>query len=88
MGTAGSARGTGNCSPTRAHDWLLYHAINRNDPYFAGPTRINKRHLMLDPVDWVDGWPTVRNGRGPSDRSQQAPQAVTACAWAGVRRFH
>ncbi|WP_019588598.1 family 43 glycosylhydrolase [Deinococcus apachensis] len=54
-------------------DWLFYHAIDRHDPYFQGQTQINKRHLMLDPVDWVGGWPTVRHGRGPSEGTQPAP---------------
>ncbi len=58
-------------------DWTIYHAIDRNDPYFSDPNplRINKRHAMLDPMDWIDGWPTVRGGRWASDRPQPSPAA-------------
>lgn len=58
-------------------DWMLYHAVDVNHPYFAnGWTR---RPVLMDAVDWVDGWPRVRNGAGPSDSAQQAP-IVTAGA--------
>lgn len=58
-------------------DWIVYHAIDRNDPYFADPNpdRINKRAALIDPLDWVDGWPTVRGGLWASDSSQPAPAA-------------
>ena len=55
-------------------DWLLYHAIARDDPYFAG-TAVTKRPPLLDPLDWADGWPVVRGGLGPSDTPQPAPAA-------------
>ena len=29
--------------------------------------------MLLDRLDWVDGWPAVRAGQGPSERSEQAP---------------
>ncbi|THF85440.1 arabinan endo-1,5-alpha-L-arabinosidase [Deinococcus sp. KSM4-11] len=60
-------------SDAAGRDWLLYHAIDQREPYFEQQTQISKRHLMLDPVDWVGGWPTVRNGHGPSDGPQPAP---------------
>ena len=56
-------------------DWIVYHAIDRNDPYFTGATGFTKRPVLLDPLDWVDGWPTVRAGRWASDRPQAAPAA-------------
>ena len=55
-------------------DWIAYHAIDRDRPL---PRRhrsgINERPMLLDRLDWVDGWPAVRAGQGPSERSQQAP---------------
>ena len=54
-------------------DWIAYHAIDRNDPYLDGTSGINERPMLLDRLDWVDGWPTVRAGQGPSERSEQAP---------------
>jgi len=53
-------------------DWLLYHAVDRTDPYFAGGAA-TKRPALLDRLDWIDGWPVVHGGSGPSDTPQQAP---------------
>jgi arabinan endo-1,5-alpha-L-arabinosidase len=56
-------------------DWFLYHAIDQNDPYFAGTADFTKRPALLDPLDWVDGWPTVRGGLWASDQTMPAPAA-------------
>jgi arabinan endo-1,5-alpha-L-arabinosidase len=56
-------------------DWFLYHAVDRNDPYFAGEVGFTKRPALLDALDWVDGWPTVRGGQWASDTPQHAPAA-------------
>lgn len=56
-------------------DWFLYHAIDRDDPYFAGAAGFTKRPALLDPLDWVDGWPTVRGGKWASTRAVAAPAA-------------
>jgi arabinan endo-1,5-alpha-L-arabinosidase len=55
--------------------WTFYHAVNRFDPYFEGAVGFTKRPLMLDPVDWVNGWPTVRGGYWISDNAQHGPAA-------------
>jgi arabinan endo-1,5-alpha-L-arabinosidase len=56
--------------------WIVYHAIPRNDPYFAGqPGGINHRPALIDPLDWDNGWPTTRGGRGPSDQVMPGPAA-------------
>jgi arabinan endo-1,5-alpha-L-arabinosidase len=53
-----------------------------NKPKFAnGWTR---RPAMIDPIDWIDGWPRVRNGAGPSDSAQPAPVVVVGGANAHV----
>ncbi|HVH86928.1 MAG TPA: family 43 glycosylhydrolase [Terriglobales bacterium] len=55
-------------------DWMLYHAVDLDKPFFAnGWTR---RPVMLDAIDWIDGWPRVRNQAGPSDNAQTAPVVV------------
>jgi arabinan endo-1,5-alpha-L-arabinosidase len=56
-------------------DWFVYHAIDRGDPYLAqpNPLNINKRPMLLDRLDWVLGWPSVRAGRWASDEPQPAP---------------
>jgi arabinan endo-1,5-alpha-L-arabinosidase len=47
-------------------DWILYHAMDRDDV-------TNVRFLLLDRIEWVDGWPVVNDGNGPSSESQDAP---------------
>lgn len=61
-------------------DWLVYHAIPQGDPDFGPVTGANgatlnltKRPLMIDRLDWIDGWPVVRAGAGPSAGAQPAP---------------
>ena len=54
-------------------DWIVYHAIDRADPYLNGTDGINERPMLTDRLDWVKGWPTVRAGRGPSTGRQQGP---------------
>ena len=56
-------------------DWLVYHAVDRTDPYFEGAVGFTKRPVLLDPLEWVDGWPSVRAGRWASDDKQFAPAA-------------
>ncbi|MDQ4070596.1 MAG: family 43 glycosylhydrolase, partial [Actinomycetota bacterium] len=54
-------------------DWFVYHAINRRDPYLDEPFDINERPMLLDRLDWINGWPTVRGGRWASANRQRAP---------------
>jgi arabinan endo-1,5-alpha-L-arabinosidase len=54
-------------------DWIIYHAIDRTDPYLDGTSGINERPMLLDRLDWVDGWPTVNAGEWASDGEQPGP---------------
>ena len=56
-------------------DWFVYHAVDRFDPYFEGEVGFTKRPVLLDPLEWVDGWPSVRAGLWASDSKQRAPAA-------------
>ncbi|WIB78713.1 family 43 glycosylhydrolase [Curtobacterium sp. MCPF17_002] len=56
-------------------DWIVYHAVDRKDPYYAGQATYTKRPVLIDPLDWVRGWPVVRGGAGPSDTVQPGPVA-------------
>ena len=70
--------GTGHSSAFRDASgrwWLAYHAVDRDDPYFAGRPGFTKRPALLDPLDWVDGWPSVRAGRWASDEPVPGPAA-------------
>jgi arabinan endo-1,5-alpha-L-arabinosidase len=58
--------------------WIVYHAIPRNNPYFpyADDTPgINHRPALIDPLDWQGGWPVTRGGHGPSDQLMPGPAA-------------
>jgi arabinan endo-1,5-alpha-L-arabinosidase len=55
--------------------WTTYHAVDRDDPFFANAGNFTKRPLLLDPIDWVDGWPQVRAGLWASDEPMPAPAA-------------
>jgi arabinan endo-1,5-alpha-L-arabinosidase len=48
-------------------DWIVYHSMIRGD--FT-----NYRYLFIDPVEWIDGWPVVNGGTGPSASSDSAPE--------------
>ena len=54
-------------------DWILYHAIDREDPWLAEPGGVNRRPTLMDRLDWVDGWPVTRAGAGPSEGPQPGP---------------
>ncbi len=55
--------------------WTIYHAVDQRDPFYAFQTGFTKRPALLDPVDWIGGWPTVNGGAGASDGTQPAPAA-------------
>lgn len=54
-------------------DWFVYHAIDRRDPYLDEPYGVNERPMLLDRLDWIDGWPAVRGGAGPSEDAEASP---------------
>lgn len=58
-------------------DHLVYHAIDRHKPWLDEPFGVNRRPMLVDPVDWIDGWPRVNAGSGPSDQPMQAPVTAT-----------
>lgn len=55
--------------------WTIYHAVDQQDPFYDFAVGFTKRPALLDAVDWVDGWPTVNGGSGPSVDKQAAPAA-------------
>ncbi|HLL19239.1 MAG TPA: hypothetical protein VK439_10675, partial [Rubrivivax sp.] len=50
-------------------------AIDRNQATWTEST-LSRRPLLLDRLDWVDGWPQVAGG--PSDTPRRAPALLTA----------
>lgn len=68
--------GTGHnavVSDPSGQDWFVYHAIDRNVPYLDEPFGINRRPMLVDRLDWIGGWPTVRAGAWASDGPQPGP---------------
>lgn len=54
-------------------DWLVYHAIDRRDPFLEEPFGVNQRPMLMDRLDWIAGWPTVRGGHWASEGRVAAP---------------
>lgn len=62
-------------------DWAFYHAIDRFDPALRrAPDAdnpqgliINQRPMLMDRLDWINGWPTVRADYWASADLQRAP---------------
>ena len=54
-------------------DFIAYHALDRTNPWLTSTFGINRRPMLIDRLDWVDGWPRTRAGAGPSDTPQPAP---------------
>lgn len=49
-------------SDSAGTDWLFYHAVSVANP--------DGRVLMLDKINWIDGWPSVE-GNSPSVKSEK-----------------
>ncbi|MFC7406747.1 family 43 glycosylhydrolase [Georgenia alba] len=59
-------------------DWMVYHGIDRGRPWLEEPFGVNRRPTLIDPIDWIDGWPRVRAGAGPSAGPQVPPVTESA----------
>jgi arabinan endo-1,5-alpha-L-arabinosidase len=59
-------------------DYIFYSGVSTNQQYLPNVTGYTARQLMMDPLDWVNGWPVVRNGTGDSDQPQPVPAAQPA----------
>ena len=68
--------GTGHSSivtDLSGQQWLVYHAVDRNAPFVTGTNGWLLRPMLLDRLDWIDGWPVVSAGAGASETSRAAP---------------
>jgi arabinan endo-1,5-alpha-L-arabinosidase len=57
-------------------DYFVYSGVSKTTPCIPTVICYTARQLMMDPLDWVNGWPVTRGGFGPSDVS--TPQPVPA----------
>ncbi|GAA3935846.1 glycoside hydrolase family 43 protein [Hymenobacter algoricola] len=58
-------------------DWLVYHAIDPRQPTFDAiddEQGYSRRVLLLDRLDYHNGWPRLATGGTPSWAAQPAPQ--------------
>ncbi len=71
-GTPWTAPGHNSVIHAGNDDWMLYHAININNPYLnANNTNVSRRPMLLDKINYqTDGWPVV----GPSGVPTSTPQ--------------
>lgn len=58
----GTGHNSAIVSDNAGTDWLFYHAVSVANP--------DGRVLMLDKIDWIDGWPSVE-GNSPSVKSEK-----------------
>ena len=52
-------------------DWLVYHAIDPEHPRLR--SNATRRPVLIDAIEWVDGWPLVDDDQGPTKRPLPAP---------------
>jgi arabinan endo-1,5-alpha-L-arabinosidase len=58
-------------------DWTFYHAIDKDNAWLEQPGGVNRRPTLVDRLDWIDGWPVVNAGAGPSESPQPGPVAAS-----------
>lgn len=63
---------------TTGQDWIVYHGIERDDPWLDDPGGINQRPAFLDRLDWIDGWPVAAAGAGPTEGALVGPTTGSA----------
>lgn len=51
-------------------DWIVYHAVSQAS---ANRGQFDDRKMMIDPIEWVNGWPKIRDGHPSSGRQQDGP---------------
>jgi GH43 family beta-xylosidase len=80
--------GTGHSSAVTdlsGQQWLAYHAVDRTDPYVTNSNGWLLRPMLLDRLDWIDGWPVVNAGAGPSESSKVSPVTTSTATTGDVR---
>lgn len=70
VGYAGPGHNAEIITDDEGNDWLLYHAMNKQNAKLDNGT--NRRSLMLDKLVWENAWPTVA-GQQPSIQPTKAP---------------
>lgn len=58
--------------------WIYYHAIDRDAPYLPDHPGYTRRQLLLDPLDWIGGWPVATPTEQPMPVPAARPGSHTA----------
>ena len=66
-------------------DYIFYSGVSKQQPYLPNVTGYTARQLMMDALDYVNGFPVARYGAGPSDAS--SPQPVPAAQPGGTNGY-
>ncbi len=66
----GPGHNSGIVSDKNGNDWILYHAINTKKGKLRNGT--SRRVLMLDNLQWKNGWPYIKN-LVPSEQNDKRP---------------
>ncbi|HZX07322.1 family 43 glycosylhydrolase [Kribbella sp.] len=78
--------GTGHSSVVTdlsGQQWLAYHGVDRTDPFVTNSNGWLLRPMLLDRLDWIDGWPEVNAGTGPSESSKVSPVTTSTATTTG-----
>jgi arabinan endo-1,5-alpha-L-arabinosidase len=60
-------------------EWMVYHAIDANQPYLIpGRTDISRRPMLIDKITYANGWPTVGAAGFPTSTPQTRPATAAA----------
>jgi arabinan endo-1,5-alpha-L-arabinosidase len=60
----------------RGNDWIVYHAVDARRSRSKESDEVNSRRVMLiDRIEWVDGWPRIAGG-SPSSGPHPAPRMM------------
>ncbi|MBP2353752.1 regulation of enolase protein 1 (concanavalin A-like superfamily) [Kribbella aluminosa] len=80
--------GTGHASVVTdlsGQQWLAYHGVDRTDPFVTNSNGWLLRPMLLDRLDWIDGWPEVNAGAGPRESSKVSPVTTSTATQGNVR---
>lgn len=69
-GYAGPGHNAEIVTDSKGQHWLLYHGMSKQKPKLENGT--NRRVLLLDKIQWTDGWPEIKN-KEPSLKAKDAP---------------
>lgn len=65
----GPGHTSGIIKDAKGKDWIFYHAIDKTNGKLGNGT--SRRMLMLDPLNWKEGWPLIGTGKPERNKTQK-----------------